>query len=110
MCELAIPNNGSAATHGADASEETDLVLGYVYLLKMGKAYKIGHSNSPGRRAYEIGTKGPSRVDKVHEISTDDPRGIEEYWHKRFDHKRLEGEWFALDAQDVKAFRRRKFM
>lgn len=84
MCETALRDNGAHAAQRADTFEETGQVLGYVYLPNAGRAYKIGHSNSPGRRAYEIGTKGPSRVNKVHEISTDDPRAIEEYWHRRF--------------------------
>ena len=81
-----------------------------VYLIKSGKYYKIGRSNSVGRRAYEIQLQLPERVKVVHEIKTDDPQGIEEYWHKRFSAKRKGGEWFSLNQEDLKAFRSRRTM
>lgn len=81
-----------------------------VYLLKSGKYYKIGRSNSPGRREYELSIQLPERVKTVHTIKTDDPVGIESYWHQRFTDRRKNGEWFELRREDVSAFRRRKFM
>ncbi len=83
---------------------------GFVYLLKSGRFYKVGRSNSAGRREYELAIQLPEKATTVHAIRTDDPVGIEEYWHKRFDSKRKNGEWFALESSDVAAFRRRKFM
>jgi len=65
----------------APVSSDAD---GFVYLIKSGRHYKIGR--------------------------TDDPSGIEAYWLRRFAAKRVrpDGEWFALSASDVAAFRRRK--
>lgn len=104
----------------ADSVEEDDpfdvhaksgtVPFGFVYLLKSGRYYKIGRSNSTGRREYEIRLQQPEKLTKVHEIKTDDPVGIEDYWHRRFEPKRKNGEWFELSSEDVQAFRRRKFM
>lgn len=84
--------------------------VGYVYLLKHGsrREYKIGRTNNPLRREGEIGIQLPEKLEPIHYIETDDPAGIENYWHTRFAGKRKEGEWFALAAEDVRAFKRWK--
>lgn len=84
---------------------------GVVYLIKSGRYHKIGRSNDLGRRSYEIALQLPEKARLVHQFETDDPAGIERYWHERFADRRQNGEWFALSAADVAAFkRRRRFM
>ncbi|MGH7563041.1 MAG: GIY-YIG nuclease family protein [Gemmatimonadota bacterium] len=84
--------------------------IGSVYLIKSGQFYKVGRSNEVGRRSYELAIQLPEEVKLIHEIRTDDPTGIEGYWHRRFSDRRKKGEWFDLSADDVRAFKRRKFM
>jgi len=94
-------------------SEENGVPLervGYVYLLKHGsrREYKIGRTYHPVRRAGEMGIQLPEKLQPIHYIKTDDPAGIESYWHARFAEKRKEGEWFALTADDVRSFKQWK--
>jgi Meiotically up-regulated gene 113/Homing endonuclease associated repeat len=103
--EEAHPDEPSGANDSNAA-----LVDGHVYMLKLGKHYKIGRSESVPTRHRQINLELPEKAELVHKIGTDDAVGIETYWHQRFASKRTNGEWFTLTRQDVAAFKRRKFM
>jgi hypothetical protein len=83
-------------------------ITGTVYMMRSGKHYKIGFSAHVGRRSYEVALQLPEKLEVVHEIETDDPEGIERYWHQRFASERTNGEWFLLTDADVAAFKRRR--
>jgi hypothetical protein len=112
-----IPRIAKASNIEADqASSEESNDSGYVYVIRAQGAYKIGCTRAPYRRAAEIANQSANGAELLHLISTDDPEGIEKYWHGRFSEKRLNGvnkqsgEWFALRAEDLSAFKKRKFM
>jgi hypothetical protein len=95
-----------------DSTSAAPEEFGFVYLLKSGPYYKIGRSNAAGRRERELDIQLPEKATNIHVIRTDDPKGIERYWHNRFAAKRVRrgAEWFELSVDDVAVFRRRKFM
>jgi hypothetical protein len=78
--------------------------LGTVYMLKSGPHYKIGKTKDFDARLGQIKLQLPFNVEVIHKIETDDPSGIEAYWHRRFMGKRNNGEWFSLSEDDVTAF------
>ena len=79
--------------------------IGEVYLFKSGRYYKIGKANDTVRRGAELRIQLPEKMNLIHSIKTDDPSGVEAYWHKRFKSKCKNGEWFDLNFSDIKAFR-----
>lgn len=100
--------NSLNAEEGGGAESKSELQ--YVYLLKSGRYYKVGRSNAVGRRERELAIQLPEEAKVVHFIKTDDPVGIEAYWHGRFSERRKNGEWFELTPKDVATFKRRTFM
>src|SRR5579883_2029392 len=86
---------------------------GHVYLIKSGKAHKVGSSRAVYNRTATVVRQAPLGGELIHTISTDDPEGIERYWHDRFQKCRINGsnkasgEWFHLSSAEVAAFKRR---
>jgi hypothetical protein len=79
---------------------------GYVYLLKSHEenpCFKIGRSKKLDERMGNLRTKLPFETTLIHAIKTNDSVRAEAQLHKRYDAKRINGEWFKLSDEDVKA-------
>jgi hypothetical protein len=97
-----------AARAAADAPAE-EAADGYVFLLQSGKHFAFGCTPSRERGAFET-AQAAQGVKVVHGVRSDDPEGIRTYWQQRFAAGKTRGDWFVLSAEDVAAFKRRKFM
>lgn len=75
---------------------------GHVYLLKSPTGtYKIGRTKDPSKRLHTFSVKLPFEVEFVCVIAAEDMIALETELHRKFKHKRVGGEWFALSEDDV---------
>lgn len=76
---------------------------GFVYLIRSAVGlYKIGSTSCAQKRLSTLRTGSPVTLDLVLSIPTRDKTALERLIHRRFASKRQTGEWFALNAMDVK--------
>ena len=82
-----------------------------MYLVTVREAYKIGSLGNHWRRKSELHKQTSEGIVEYIQLqqSTMHPES-KRYWHERFKEKRLHGEWFDLSAEDISAFKKRKFM
>lgn len=91
----------------SDDETEPPRWTGAVYMMRAGPLFKIGCSRKPDQRTRTVAFGVPAEAVVIHVIETDDPFGVEAYWHRRFAGKRVRGEWFRLSADEIAAFRAR---
>lgn len=78
---------------------------GVVYLIKSPShpdLLKIGMSKDCGStRLRSMQTGNPDQLTLVRQWNTNDPRALETALHRKFDRRRVQGEWFRVTEQEV---------
>lgn len=74
---------------------------GQIYIMECGGYYKIGVSKNVKRRQKELDRR-PFKVNIIYESKiVEDCYSVEEMLHNRFSQKRINGEWFNLNNNDI---------
>lgn len=76
---------------------------GYVYFVQeyMNGSFKIGKTKNLEKRMNVFGVKLPFENKLIYLVKTGNHHQTEVAFHKHFADKRLEGEWFALNKDDL---------
>jgi hypothetical protein len=79
---------------------------GYIYLVNEvnGPHYKIGKAIDINSRQHIFNVKLPYKIDMAHCFFADDYNEAELKLHNKHKEKRIDGEWFVLDSDDVVDF------
>lgn len=85
----------------AAAPRPRKVEAGTIYVIASGGRYKIGRTTQLGARMRAFRTSTPLPVELVCSFAVPDTAVAEQEWHAVFAAKRLSGEWFALDAEDL---------
>jgi hypothetical protein len=78
--------------------------MGLVYLIANDEwtQFKIGVSTkSLDKRLKSLKTGNGSEISVVKSFETEYYRKVEKWMHGKYKHKKLVGEWFALDDEDI---------
>lgn len=73
----------------------------YIYLLKSNNKYKIGISDDVEKRCSILSTGNPYKIVIIYKKMINNARTQEKKLHTIFRKKRVQGEWFKLNDNDV---------
>lgn len=76
----------------------------YIYVIRdkdVTGHYKIGRTNSPYIRLSTFEVKLPFEIEIIAIFACQNATIMESELHQRYAHKRVRGEWFALDESDI---------
>jgi hypothetical protein len=91
-------NDNRQVTH----NKEKSIISGYVYLMRASNGYyKIGKTKNLVHRNNELLRQFPLRIKIIHSFFAPDNTLVESDLHRMFKDKRLQGDWFALNKEDI---------
>ena len=74
---------------------------GYIYVMKMFNYYKIGKAKDKESSRFGEYTNLPEKPDYIEIRLVDNYSSVEHILHRRFQRKRIRGEWFKLNKKDL---------
>lgn len=100
-------NRASTPVRPPTGTSGRKIRAGWIYVLESPEGlFKIGKTTrQPNIRLQEFAPKLPFETALIHSIQTDDTQSLEESLHQQFGDKRVRGEWFRLDEQDLEYLR-----
>lgn len=83
--------------------ENTTEEIGYIYFIKelFSGRIKIGKTKNLQQRLKLFSVKLPFEIELLHYVKTNNPSYVENLFHEFFEEKRVNGEWFELDVDDI---------
>lgn len=74
---------------------------GFVYVIRCGPYFKIGRTSKVERRMVQLGVQMPHPIEIVWTKHVSNMCVAEKFLHEMFSHKRMNGEWFNLNNDDL---------
>lgn len=79
-----------------------EMLKDYVYLIYCEGFYKIGISGNLKSRMSQINSSTPFNIEFITAKKFKDAKSIETQLHHLFEDKRVKGEWFSLNEDELK--------
>lgn len=76
-------------------------MIKFIYVIQSKKRFKIGVANDSKQRLRTLQTGNADKLDLIMNSMSTNAREVEAKIHRKLGHKRISGEWFELDKQDL---------
>ena len=78
----------------------------FIYIVKSGDFYKIGYASSLSGRLHNFEGANPNGIELIWAAVFTEYKKLEKMIHERFNEKRVKGEWFKLNEEDIELIKK----